>query len=60
MEVDFAKLGSGTSIARQVWVANVEMAISIAKVTRDNFCTQETFQLLRTPLRKTSSLLGFI
>ena len=55
MEVDFAKLGSGTTIARQVWVANVEMAISVAKVARDNSCTKETLLLLRTPLRKISS-----
>ena len=57
MNVDFAKLGSGTTIARQVWVANVEMAISVAKVARDNFCTQETLLLLRMPLLKTSSHL---
>jgi len=57
MEVDFAKLGSGTTIARQVWVANVEMAISVAKVVRDNLCTQEALRLLPTPLRKTSSNL---
>ena len=57
MEVDFAKLGSGTTIARQVWVAKVEMAISVARVARDNSCTQETLRLLRTPLRKTSSHL---
>ncbi len=57
MDVDFVKLGSGTTIARQVWVENVEMAISVAKVARDNFCTQETLLLLRTPLRKTSSHL---
>jgi hypothetical protein len=57
MEVDFAELGSGITIARQVWVANVEMAISVAKVAPDNFCTQESLRLLRTPLRKTSSLL---
>jgi hypothetical protein len=57
MEVDFAKLGSGTTIARQVWVAKVEMAISVARLARDNFCTQETMQLLRTPLRKTTSNL---
>ena len=47
MDVDFAKLGSRTTIAQQVWVAGVEMAISIAKVARDNFCTQETLLLLR-------------
>ncbi len=57
MEVDFIKLGSGTTIARQVWFANVEMALSIAKVAHGNFCTQETLSLLRTPLVKTSSHL---
>ena len=57
MNVDFAKLGSGTTIAWQVWVANVEMAISVAKVARENFCTQETLLLLQTPLLKTSSHL---
>jgi hypothetical protein len=57
MEVDFAELGSGTTVARQVWVANVEMAISVARVSRDNYCTQETLRLLRTPLLKTSSHL---
>jgi len=57
MEVDFAKLGSRTTIARQVWVANVEMAISVARVARDNACTQETLLLLHKPLRKTSSHL---
>ena len=54
MEVDFIKLGSGTTIARQVWIANVEMAISVAKVARGNFCTQETLLLLCTPVQKTS------
>jgi hypothetical protein len=57
MEVDFAKLGSGTTIARQVWVANVEMAISVSNIARANLCTQETLRLLRMPLRKTSSLM---
>jgi hypothetical protein len=57
MDVDFIKLGSGTTIAHQVWVANVEMAVSIAKVAHDNFCTQETLLLLCTPLLKTSSHL---
>jgi hypothetical protein len=42
MDVDFMELGGGTTIKRQVWVANVEMAISVAKVVHDNFCTQET------------------
>ncbi len=57
MDVDFIKLGSGTTIAHQVWAANVEMAISVAKVVRGNFCTQETLLLLCTPLLKTSSHL---
>ncbi len=57
MDVDFIKLGSGTTIARQVWVANVEMAISVAKVVHGNFCTQEALLLLRTLLLKTSSHL---
>jgi hypothetical protein len=57
MDVDFIKLGSGTTIARQVWVANVEMAISVAKVACGNFCTQKNLLLLHTPLRKTSSHL---
>jgi hypothetical protein len=57
MEVDFIKLGSGTTIAHQVWIANVEMAISVAKVAHGNFCTQETLLLLRTPVVKTSSHL---
>ncbi len=47
MKIDFAKLGCGLTIARLVWVANKEMAISIAKVTKGNFCTQESLCLLR-------------
>ncbi len=57
MDVDFVKLGSGTTIALQVWVANLEMAISVAKVARDNFCMQKALLLFRTPLLKTSSHL---
>jgi hypothetical protein len=38
------------TIAHQVWVANMEMAISIAKVAKGNICTQETLRQLRTPL----------
>jgi len=57
MDVDFVKVGSGTTIARQVWVANVEMVISVAKVARNNFCTQEILILLLTPLLKTSTHL---
>jgi hypothetical protein len=57
MEVDFMKLGIGTTIERQVWVANVEMAISVAKVVHGNFCTQETLRVLHTPQLKPSSNL---
>jgi hypothetical protein len=53
MDVDFNKLGSGTTIARQVWVANVEMAISVAKIARGNFCTQDSLRILCTPVTKT-------
>ena len=49
MDVDFIELGSGPAIVRQVWVANVEMAISVAKVARGNFCTQENLRLLHMP-----------
>jgi hypothetical protein len=54
MNVDFMKLGSGTTIKPQVWVANVEMAIIIAKVVRGNFCMQETLRVLHTPQLKPS------
>jgi len=54
MDVDFNKLGGGTTIARQVWVANVEMVISVAKIARGNFCTQDSLRILRTPVSKTS------
>jgi hypothetical protein len=39
MKIDFAKLGHGPTIVRQVWFANMEMAISIAKIAKGNFCT---------------------
>jgi hypothetical protein len=50
MNTNFNTLGRGPTIACQVWVANMEMAISIAKVAKGNFCTQETLRQLRTPL----------
>ncbi len=50
MNTNFNTLGRGPTIARQVWVANMEMAISNAKVDKGNFCTQETLRLLCTPL----------
>ena len=57
MDVDFVELGSGPTIVRQVWVANVEMAISVAKVARGNFCTQDNLRLLHMPTHKFSSNL---
>jgi hypothetical protein len=36
---NFEVLGSGPTLARQVWVANVEMAISVARVAKANFCS---------------------
>ncbi len=50
MNTNFNTLSRGPTIAHQVWVANMEMAISVAKVAKDNFCTQETLQQLRTLL----------
>jgi len=57
MDVDFVELGSGPTIIQQVWVANVEMAISVAKVVRGNFCTQDNLRLLHMPSCKSSSYL---
>jgi hypothetical protein len=57
MDVDFVELGSGPTIVRQVWVANVEMAISVAKVARGNFCTQDNLRLLHMPTPKSSANL---
>jgi hypothetical protein len=45
----FLQLGRGPTITRQVWVTNVEMAISVAKVAQGNFCSQEVIKVLRTP-----------
>jgi hypothetical protein len=50
MKIDFAKLGRGPMIARQVWVTNMEMAIGIAKVAKGNFCTWESLRLLCTKI----------
>jgi hypothetical protein len=49
MDMDFFKLGSGQTITHQVWVANIEMAMSVAKVAQGNFCSQEVIKALRTP-----------
>ncbi len=50
LPTNFDELGHGPTLAHQVWVANIEMAISISKVAKDNFCTHETLQQLRIPL----------
>jgi hypothetical protein len=50
LSTNFDKLGHGPTLACQVWVANIEMAISIAKVAKGNFCTHETLQQLHIPL----------
>jgi hypothetical protein len=50
MNTNFNTHGCGPTIARQVWVVIMEMAISVAKVAKGNFCTQETLRQLRTPL----------
>ncbi len=42
MNTNFNELSCGPTIARQVWVANMEMAISIAKVAKGNFCKHKT------------------
>ena len=49
MDVDFVQLGSGPTITCQVWVANVEMVISVAKVAQGNLCSQEVIKVLGTP-----------
>jgi hypothetical protein len=50
MSTNFDDLGRGPTIARQVRVANMEMVISIAKVAKGNFCTQDTLQQLCIPI----------
>ncbi len=50
LSTNFDELGRGPTLACQVWVANIEMAISVAKVAKGNFCTHETLRQLRIPL----------
>ncbi len=50
MSTNFDELGRRPTLARQVWVAIMEMAISAAKVAKGRFCTHETLQQLHTPL----------
>ena len=47
---NFVELGSGPILAHQVWVANMEMAISGARIAKGNFCTQDTLQQLNIPI----------
>ncbi len=42
MNTNFNTLGCGPTIARQLWVPNMEIAISIAKVAKGTICMQET------------------
>jgi hypothetical protein len=44
MNTNFDVLGRGPTLASQVWVAYMEMAISIAKVAKGILCTQETLR----------------
>jgi hypothetical protein len=37
LSTNFEVLRSGPALARQVWVANMEMAISVARVAKANF-----------------------
>ncbi len=46
MNTNFNTLGCGPTFACQVWIANTEMAISIAKVVKGNFCSQEMLRQL--------------
>ena len=50
LTIDFVELGRGPTLACQVWIANMKMAISVFKVARGNFCMQESLCMLRTPL----------
>ncbi len=43
---NFEVLGSGPTLARQVWITlNMEMAISVARVAKANFCSQDTLSI---------------
>ncbi len=50
MLTNFDELRGGPTLARQVWVANMEMAISVAKIAKGNFYTQNTLQQLNIPV----------
>jgi hypothetical protein len=49
LSTNFEVLGSGPTLACQVWVANMEMAISVARVAKANFCSQDTLRQLNIP-----------
>ena len=48
MLTHFEVHGSGSTLACQVWVANMEMAINIARVAKANFCVQDTLRQLHS------------
>ena len=50
MLTNFEELGSSPKLARWVWVANMKMAISIARVAKANFCMQDTLRQLNIPV----------
>ena len=50
MLTNFEVLGSGPTLAHQVWVINMEMAISVARVATANFCMQDTLRQLNIPV----------
>jgi hypothetical protein len=50
MDIYFTKIGNGPTIARQVWLTNVEMAIIVAKVAQGKFCSYAALRLIHTPL----------
>jgi hypothetical protein len=49
MLTNFEVPGSSPILAHQVWVANMEMAISVARVAKANFCLQDTLCQLNIP-----------
>ncbi len=50
MLTNFEELGSRPTLAQQVWVANMEMAISVARISKANFCTQDILRQLNMPM----------
>jgi hypothetical protein len=57
LSTKFNELGHGPTLSRQVWVANIEKAISIAKVTKRQFL--HTWNLTTIPLVSLSDISVF-